>query len=33
VQCGAGRALRSRFGIAGEDGVAEPIAVELRADR
>jgi hypothetical protein len=32
VQCG-GRTLQSRFGIAGEDGVAEPIEVGLGADR
>lgn len=32
VQC-RGRAFRSRFGVAGEDGVAEPIEVELRAER
>lgn len=32
VQCG-GRAFRSRFGVAGEDGVAEPIEVELRVER
>jgi hypothetical protein len=31
VQCGS-RAFRSRFGIAGEDGVAAPIEVELRGD-
>ncbi|HZN38964.1 MAG TPA: sigma-70 family RNA polymerase sigma factor [Planctomycetota bacterium] len=32
VRCGD-RAFRSRFGVAGEDGVAEPIEVELRAER
>jgi hypothetical protein len=32
VRCGD-RAFRCRFGVAGEDGVADPIEVELHADR